>query len=104
MIPDPWQQRSDSVISCDRIPEQWNLRRHERKCQEKNADQADRGKTQLGKLTLQPILFECPPFKNEDKKYCKIKDHDVDPVRRFSECSVEGIEQDRDQRKSQQNF
>ena len=53
---------------------------------------------------MQPIIFECPPVKEKGQQCGDIKDGDVDPVWRFAEHSVVGVEQHWDQNNAQQYF
>ena len=50
------------------------------------------------------ILFERPPLEEEDQCSGEVEDGNVDPVRRFTEHAIIGVEQHRDQGQPQQNL
>ena len=46
-----------------------------------HSNHADGGESKQWVLTLQTVIFECPPLEEKDKQGRDIEDGDVDPIR-----------------------
>lgn len=86
----------DSIGSCKGILKKRNLWWSKGKDHEQHANQTDCGKRKPWMLALQPIVFECPPFKKKDQGCGNVKDGDVDPIRGSAKHSVIGVKHYRD--------
>ena len=87
----------------ERIPEQGKLRRSEGEHGKQHAEEADDGEGELWGFAM-AIPFEGPPFEEKGQSSGDVEDGNVDPVRRFTEHAIIGVEQYRDQGQPQQNL